>query len=347
MTYHRLWPIAQGSESESLTMKVLVPYGDEIVNQIRQVIGSQAEVIQSERTAEDMLKTASDAIAVASGRVPGEYIRRAEKLRMIQAFGAGINKIDLDAVREREDVFVCNSHVNAAEVAEYAVMLLLAVSKNIIVNDRELRKGDWRYGWGGPSPNIEIRRKQALIIGLGSVGSELAKRLRCFNLHLSAVTRTGESPNSHLVDNLTDPTSLAEEVPVSDFVFLTLPLTSETKGLVDDEFLSWMKSTSILINISRGPIVDEAALYHALDEKRIHGAGLDVWWHYPDTWGGSGVPPSRHFPFHTLDNVVISPHRAAYSEHIMHDQIRFVGENLLRFIRGEKPLNIIDLSLGY
>jgi phosphoglycerate dehydrogenase-like enzyme len=266
---------------------------------------------------------------------------------MIQAFGAGIDKVDLAAVRERGDIFVCNSHINAAEVAEYAVMLLLALTKNIIVNDRELRKGNWEYGWGGPSPNIEIRRKRALIIGLGNVGSELAKRLRCFDLHVTAVTRSGQSPHSHLVDRLNDPTSLPQSVPLSDFVFLTLPLTRETHGLVDDEFVSWMKESSILVNISRAAIVVGEALFRALEEKRIRGAALDVWWDYPREWGGSGVPPSEHFPFHELDNIVVSPHRAAYSEHIMRDQIRFVGKNLLRFTRGEKPLNIIDIDLGY
>ncbi|TFG06119.1 hypothetical protein EU538_10695 [Candidatus Thorarchaeota archaeon] len=328
-------------------MKMLVPYDDDIVEQIREAVASRAEIIQSEHTAEDMLDKGSDAVAVASGRVPGEYIRHAEQLRMIQAFGAGIDKINLDAVRERGDIFVCNSHINAAEVAEYSVMLLLALTKNIIVNDRELRKGNWRYGWGGPRPNIEIRHKQALIIGLGNVGSELARRLRCFDLHMTGVTRSGQSPHAHLVDNLGDPTSLPEVVPSADFVFLTLPLTKDTYRLVDDEFLSWMKTTAILVNVSRAAIVVEEALFRALEEKQIRGTALDVWWDYPREWGGSGVSPSERFPFHELDNIVVSPHRAAYSEHIMRDQIRFVGKNLLRFTRGEKPLNIIDLDLGY
>ncbi len=279
-------------------MKILVPYGNDIVEQIRETVGSQAEIVQSERTAEDMLEKGHDAVAVASGRVPREYIERAEQLRMIQAFGAGIDKIDLDAVRERGDVLVCNSHVNAAEVAEYALMLLLAVTKNIIVNDRELRSGNWRYGWGGSSPNIEIRHKQVLIVGLGSVGTELAKRLQCFDVHLKAVTRSGQSPHAHLVDKMLGPEEIAQAVSDSDFVFLTLPLTQETRKLVDDEFLSWMKKTSVLVNVSRAHIVDEEALFHALDEKRIRGAALDVWWDYPQQWGGSGVLPSKHFPFH-------------------------------------------------
>ena len=120
----------------------------------------------------------------------------------------------------------------------------------------------------------------------------------------------------------------------------------ESRGLVDSEFLSWMKSTSVLVNISRGQIVDELALYEALKEKRIHGAGIDVWWRYPSKWRGTAIPPAD-IPFHELDNIVISPHRAAYSENIRNNLNQFAGENILRFIRGETPLNIVDNERGY
>ncbi len=329
------------------SMKILVPYNDEIVKQIQSIIGDVAEVIGSDRTPEAMLEAGSDAIAVASGRVPGEYILKAKNLKIIQAFGAGIDKIDKDAVLKRGDVIVCNNHENAPEVAEYAIMLLLAVAKRIILSDREMRKGDWAHGWGGPSPSIEIRGKYVLLIGLGNIGREVAKRLRCFDVKITAVTRTGSSSHSHLVDRLVSIDDIEPSVKRADFVILALPLTNNSEALVDEEFLSWMKSSSLLINISRGPIVVESALYDALEKKQIAGAAIDVWWKYPKKWGGSGKIPSEEYPFHELDNVVISPHRAAYSEHIMKDQIQFVAENLLRFIKGESPENIVDMKLGY
>ena len=108
-----------------------------------------------------------------------------------------------------------------------------------------------------------------------------------------------------------------------------------------------MKSTALLVNISRGQIVVESDLYDSLKTKQIAGAAMDVWWEYPDKHRGSGKLPSEKYTFHELDNIVISPHRAAYSENIMYDQMRFVGENILGFIRGEKPLNVIDMTLGY
>ena len=328
-------------------MKVLVPYRQEIADTIQSVLGDKAQVINSERTAEDMLEKGSDAVAVASGRVPSEYIKQAKSLKMIQAFGAGVDKIDHKAVLARGDLIVCNNHVNADEVAEYAIMLLLAATKHIIPSHEKLREGDWSLGWGSDRPNIEIRKKRLLVVGLGNVGGAIAKRLQSFDVEITAVTRTGESDSEHLVNKLVSVDQIEDIVRQADFVILSLPLTDESEGLVDEEFLSWMKPASILVNVSRGPIIKEPALYHALQDNKIAGAALDVWWEYPKEWGGTGKLPSEEYAFHKMKNVVLSPHRAGYSEHIHEEQLRFVGENILRFIRGEEPKNQVDPERGY
>jgi len=331
---------------ECVQVKVLVPY-ERLADTIQEILGDKATVVFSERTAESMIEHANDAVVVASGRVPGDYIRAADSLKMIQAIGAGIDKIDRKAVLERDDLIVCNNHVNAAEVAEYAVMLLLAAAKNLILSDRELRKGAWTYGWGGLNPNLELRNKTCMLLGLGNVGSEIALRLKGFGIRICAVTRTGKSPQSNLVDEVIGLEQVKSYLQDADFVILSLPLTSLSIGMVDADFLSKMKPSSILVNISRGEIVDEVALYNTLNKKRIRGAALDVWWNYPQ-WGKAEMRvPSINFPYHELDNIVMSPHRAAYSENIMRDQINFVGENILRFINGDPPLNVVDMKRGY
>ena len=327
-------------------MKVLIPYPDALVKFFENIIGDDAEVVQSELTVESMLDQGGDAEIVASVRVPGEFIRKSSNLRMIQTFGAGIDKIDLDGVKERGDIIVCNNHINSAEVAEYAISLLFAVAKNLIPSDRELRAGNWIHRWGGPVANLEIRGKNVLIIGLGHIGADIAKRLRPFDVTLTAATRSGFSNEVDLVDKVVSINAIKPHVEEADFVILSLPLTEESKNLVNREFLSWMKTTSILVNISRGEIVDEAALYEALKENRIHGAGVDVWWRYPKIWRETAISPAD-VPFHVLDNIVISPHRAAYSENTKRDLYQFAAENILRFIRGEPPLNKIDLERGY
>ena len=107
-----------------------------------------------------------------------------------------------------------------------------------------------------------------------------------------------------------------------------------------------MKEEAILVNIARGKIVDETAIFNALKSNRIRGAGLDVWWRYPKKWRGKGEPPTD-MPFQDLDNLVVSPHRAGYSENTEREYFEFAAQNILRFIKGETPLNIIDPSRGY
>ena len=327
-------------------MKVLVSSQDENVQILRDILHGTADVVLTDGTLESMLKVGRDADIVAANRVHREYIEAAPRLRMIQTFTTGVEKIDLEAVKSHGGIVLCNSHINAAEVAEYAIMLLLAVAKNIIPNDRELRKGDWVYAYGGPRPNIEIRGKTCLIIGLGNIGAEIAKRLRAFDVQIYAATRSGTSQHIGLVDRLVRIDEVRPLVESSDFIILSLPLTPDSEGLVDSTFISWMKPTSIIVNISRGPIIGERALYEALRQNRICGAGLDVWWRYPPKWGGRATPPSD-IPFQDLDNVVVSPHRAGYSENTEREYFRFAGENILRFIHGEAPLNIVDLTRGY
>jgi len=328
------------------TLKILVPYGQKIVDRIQQIIGDKAEVVTSERTAEKMLQQAKDTTVVAAGRVPGEYIRKAESLKMIQAFGAGVDKIDMDAIRERGDVLVCNCHLNSQEVAEYAIMLLLALTKRIIRSDRLLRKGDWKMAWGSDIPNIEIRKKTCLLVGLGHIGSQIAQRLRAFNVNLVAATRTGTGSTSS-VDQLVSIAEAEDYIRQADFIILSLPLTNESRAMVDQTFLSYMKKSAFIINVSRAPIIDQDALFEKLESGDIAGAALDVWWNYPAEWGSAGQLPSEKHPFHKLDNVVLSPHRAAYSENVMEEQIRFVARNILRFIQGEEPLNQVDIENEY
>jgi phosphoglycerate dehydrogenase-like enzyme len=328
-------------------LKILFPYGAETVEALQNALGDKVVVVKSERTAESMLEKGNDAVIVVSGRVPGDYIRNAKSLKMIQALGAGIDKIDRQAVLDRGDLIVCNNHMNAFEVAEYAIMLLLSAAKNIIVNDRELRKGDWTYGFGGPRPNVEIRNKTCLLLGLGNIGIAIAERLKGFGTRIAAATRSGVNRNPELVDTVVSFEEMKSIVSESDFIVLALPLTHESRSLVNEEFISWMKSSSILVNISRGEIIDESALYKALKEERILGAALDVWWKYPQWGEGAENFPPSNFPFHELDNVVISPHRAAYSLNVRQAHFEFIVENLKRFIQGKEPKNIVNMELGY
>ena len=324
----------------------MVSSSDRYVEIVRDILGDDAEIVLTDGSVESMISVGKDADILASNRVSREYLEAASELKLIQTFSAGVEGIDLQAVKGKGSLVLCNSHINAEEVAEYAITLLFAVAKNTIPNDRELRKGDWTYAFGGPSPNIEIRHKTCLLIGLGNIGSEIARRLQAFDVRVVAATRSGVSRQAGLVDKIVKIENVQPLVEQADFIILSLPLTRESKGLVDEKFISWMKPSSIIVNISRGLIIKEEALFHALREKRIYGAGLDVWWRYPSKWRGKGVPPTD-LPFQDLDNIVVSPHRAGYSENTEREYFQFAAENILRFIHGETPLNVVNLDLGY
>ncbi|MGY5871931.1 MAG: 2-hydroxyacid dehydrogenase [Candidatus Thorarchaeota archaeon] len=327
-------------------MKVLVASHHEYAQIIKDILGDTAEIIIAGASPDSILEMGSDVDIIASNRVSTELLESSSRLKMIQTFAAGVENIDFSAIKKRDDIIVCNSHINAAEVAEHAITLLFAVAKNVIPNDRELRKGDWKFAFGGPNPNIEIRNKTCLILGLGNIGSEIAKRLKGFDVTIHAATRSGTSKHADLAEKLVKIDDVKPLVEEADFVILSLPHTPDSEGLVNEDFISWMKPTSILVNISRGPIVEEKALFDALQENKIRGAGLDVWWRYPKKWRGKGAPPTD-MPFQELDNLVASPHRAGYSENTEREYFQFAGENILRFIQGETPLNIIDPNRGY
>ncbi|MHA2022266.1 MAG: NAD(P)-dependent oxidoreductase, partial [Candidatus Thorarchaeota archaeon] len=174
-------------------MKVLVATSHEYAKIIQDILEKTAEVIISDAEMESILERGRDVDIIASNRVPSELIESSPMLKMIQTFAAGVENLDFSAIQKKEDLIVCNSHINAAEVAEYAITLLFAVAKNTIPNDREIRKGDWKFAFGGPSPNIEIRNKTCLILGLGNIGSEIAKRLKGFDVTIHAATQSGTS----------------------------------------------------------------------------------------------------------------------------------------------------------
>ncbi|TFG27691.1 hypothetical protein EU528_12415 [Candidatus Thorarchaeota archaeon] len=327
-------------------MKVLVASSHEYAKLIQDILGDSAEVIVTDTSPDSILEKGRDVDIIASNRVPSELIESSSRLKMIQTFSAGVENIDFSALQGRDDLIICNSHINATEVAEYAITLLFAVAKNIIPNDREIRKGDWKFAFGGPNPNIEIRNKTCLILGLGSIGSEIAKRLRGFDVRIYAATRSGNSNHADLAEKLVMIDDVRPLVEKADFVILSLPHTPESEGLVDEKFISWMRPNSILVNVSRGPIIKEEALFNALRNNKIRGAGIDVWWRYPKKWRGKGSPPTD-MPFQDLDNLVASPHRAGYSENTEHEYFQFAGENILRYIRGETPFNVIDPMRGY
>ena len=238
---------------------------------------------------------------------------------------------------------IYNNHFNAAPVAEHAWALLLAVAKRIVECDQKLRGGDWTPRYEGLRSML-LRGRTVGIVGYGAIGRAVAEMAQGFGMHVLAVRR---QPKEDDPDFVGDVTRLDEMLAQSDAVFVCLPLTEETRGLIGEEAFRQMKPSAIVVNVSRGPVVEEAAFYRALSEGRIRGAGIDAWYVYPRApEERSHTPPSR-YPFAELPNVVLSPHRAPAVDEVETLRVSGMAAILNRLTRREPLTSKVDLARGY
>jgi phosphoglycerate dehydrogenase-like enzyme len=197
---------------------------------------------------------------------------------------------------------------------------------------------------------VELRGKTAGILGLGHIGVEVARRLAAFDMRLLALKRHPADPAPTPLDLafLGGPADLDHFLRASDFVIVTAPLTPETRGLIGEPELRAMKPTAFLVNVARAAIIHEAALYRALTEGWIAGAGLDVWWppHWWDArWHPAGATPQ--YPIWTLPNVLATPHNVGATDVPSDAALRIIAENIRRVADGRPPINQVDRRLRY
>jgi len=244
---------------------------------------------------------------LVAGRPAREHITASPNLHTLIIPWSGVPESTRQLMLEFPQIAVHNLHHNAQPVAELALALLLAAAKFLIPMDRALRSHDWtpRYE---PSPALLLAGRKTLILGYGAIGQRVARLCLALGMEVVALRRRsgagagGEIPLATIE-------SLHDLLPQTDALLICLPHTPETRGLIGAQELALLPAHAILVNVGRGSLVDEAALYHALREGRLHAAGLDVWYNYPpDQAARTRTPPSA-YPFHQLDNVVMSPHR--------------------------------------
>lgn len=322
-------------------MKVLIAWraSDWQVKIVRQVLGDLAE-IDYLKTREELGEKIADADIVIGGPIPDDALKNARRLKFIQATSAGVDKFNFKLLKERGIILASAKGCNAREVAEHALALMLALAKKIPSMDRTLKSGKW-IPWKSETMIGDLEGKTVGIIGYGRIGRELAKLCKALGMRILAVKRTPAAPDG-VAEFIGGAESLDYVLANSDYVVITLPLTPQTRGLIGEQRLRKMKKTAYLINVGRGPVVDEEALYKALTEGWIAGAGLDVWWEYPP----SPDTPSK-LGLHKLDNVVASPHKGGWTPKAREKCIRFAAENVRRYILGEKVLNVIDYENPY
>lgn len=289
-------------------------------------------------------EVAETAVILIGGRPTLEQLSMPNVRALIIPW-AGLPTQTGDLLADFPHVAVHNLHHNAAPVAETAVTLLLAAAKLTIPYDQALRQNNWEMRYGERRAAL-LADKTALILGYGAIGERVARICRAMEMRVLATRRTPpavQPPEATIYpsDNLPD------LLPQTDALIICLPLTAETKGLIGAAELALLPPGAILVNIGRGLIVEEGALYEGLKNGRLYAAGLDVWYNYPPDETSRGQTAPANFPFHELDNVVMSPHRGGLTLDTEKLRLAHLAELLNQAARGEAMGNRVDLRRGY
>jgi phosphoglycerate dehydrogenase-like enzyme len=333
----------------TLNVLVTMPFSDAQLDRVR-AVSPRVTVARADAATADY--GATDVLYAGN---PPRDLARAPKLAWVQLHMAGVNTlVDHPLYAESRLPLTTTSGVHAATIAEYAMTMLLALAHRVPRMVEWKAKGGWppdRERWPLFVPT-EVRGATLGIIGYGSIGRELARiGTSAFAMTILACKRdpsrrtdegyalpgTGD-PDGRLPDAWFPPDKLAEMLARSDVVVMAAPLTRETTRMIDARALAAMKPSAYFINVGRGASVDEAALAHALAEKRIAGAAVDVFAEEP--------PPPGH-PLYGVDNVILSPHVSGFLPSYDDKCIDLFAENLRRFLAGAPLLNLVNRALGY
>ncbi len=295
-----------------------------------------AELIVAPDSNEDTLVNMAkdmDGIMTCFAQVTERVVRSAEKCVVIGRFGVGVDNIAVDTATELGIAVTYVPDYCMEEVSDHVMALLLAWNRRIVLFDRSVKTN----GWGSVGLGMRIMRlrgKNLGIVGFGRIGRAVAEKAKAFGLELLAHDPylTLEVAAQHGATLVDMPTLLRE----SDFVTLHSPLTPETRSLISKAELEMMKPDAFLINAARGPLIDEHALYHALKSGQIAGAGLDV-------LVDAAPPPDD--PLVALDNVIVTPHTAFFSqEAVLELEERAAGE-VARVLHGQMPDNLVNKAV--
>jgi phosphoglycerate dehydrogenase-like enzyme len=264
----------------------------------------------------------------------------ADALRLVHVAGAGYDGINPDALPP--GVLCANTFHHEQSIAEYVAAATIVVRRQLHFQDRELRIGHWASSVYEPQRGQPSTLENATIgiVGYGHIGSRTWQLMRAFGASGVAVTRRPVDASREGLTWVGGSDALNRLLAESDVVVLCLPLLPQTRHLIGGEQLRAMKDGAVLVNVSRGPLVDQEALYNALREKRIGGAVLDVWYDYPKP--GARAEPAQ-YPFAELENVFMTPHISGVTRQTFEGRVRDVTANIGRLRASEVLRNLVTL----
>jgi phosphoglycerate dehydrogenase-like enzyme len=282
----------------------------------------------------EIVAALSDADVLVAGRVTPAMARAATGLRLLHLTGAGLDRVPFDALAP--GVTVCNTFHHGRSIAEHVVMVSLMLSRRVLHADRMLRQGVWASVAVDPEVRLAatLAGRTVGVVGLGEIGAEVVRALTGLGMRARAVRRTPVVPAGLTMDRVDDMSFLDDLLSTSDIVVLAAPLTPDTRGMIDARRLALMRPGALLVNVGRGPLVDEVALYEALATAQLGGAALDVWWSQPKDGGYTQR-------FDLLDNVILTPHHSGHTHETFTGRAAEIRANIARLATGKPLTNVV------
>jgi phosphoglycerate dehydrogenase-like enzyme len=284
-------------------------------------------------------RLAADATVIFSWSAAGDLLRDVfaicPKVRWVHSRSAGLDGVLFPALVESSVPLTNGRGVFSQSLGEFALAAILYFAKDLRRMNRNQEAGRWEQ-----FDIVEISGQTVGILGYGDIGRAVASRVRPMGMRVLAVKRHGPSLYNvdPLVHQIFPPDKRTEMLAQSDYVVAAAPLTSETRGMIGEAEFQAMKPTAVVINIGRGPVIDEAAMVRALAAKRIKGAALDVF----DT---EPLPPGH--PYYSMENLLLSPHCADHTPDWTQQGMRFFLSQFERFSQGKPLENVVKKNLGY
>lgn len=268
-----------------------------------------------------------------------KQLKDAKKLKWLHSTAAGVAQLMYPELRDSGILVTNPSGVFSVPMAEHTMGLLLALARNFpdSVRQQDLARWSQQELWDKPQHLTELNGQVLLIVGYGSIGRELAKRAKAFEMRVWGVTRSGEGDRSH-VEKIFPIAKLHEALPDADYVVISAPETAETKHLMGAPEIAKMKRGARLINVGRGSLLDEAALIRALKSGTLGGAAIDV---------AETEPLPAESPLWKAPNLLITPHTSALSDRLWNRQAALLVELLESWFAGKEMFNRVDLARGY
>jgi phosphoglycerate dehydrogenase-like enzyme len=269
---------------------------------------------------------------------PEQFVA-AKKLRWIHSPAAAVHQLMYPELIASDVVVTNSSNVHGPVVAEHAIAVLLALAKRFPQAMEYQREKKWAQTllWNERPRPRELSGANVVVVGVGGIGSAFIRHAKHFGMHVIAVREDVKKGRGE-ADEVVSVTELEQVLPRADYVLLSTPVTPATTGMINESRLNKMKPDAYLINVGRGPLVDEAALCNALQTGRIAGAALDVFVDEP-------LPADS--PLWSLKNLLITPHTAAVTERLWDRHYELIVENLVRLMAGNPLLNRVDTRRGY